>query len=131
MSVINMCIQDIAVNCLVDTGADVNLCSGNLWKHLAQRFYRLSKRTRNDITLMDFSVAWRSIVQGETCLPFMAGYVSVPHETMVIKGLNQDIILGRDWLTRYKTQVDFKSGTVILEKGGSTVRISIELPKPA
>ena len=96
--------------CLVDTGAaitavDADVCN----EHLCHECPVLNDSKLENITSVDGK---RLTVLGKTTIKFVIQAEVFPFETYVIKGLSYNVILGRNFLRKYSSKIDFEKGVM-------------------
>lgn len=111
-------ILDTLVYGLVDTEAEVTFCSEELWKRISRIVSRPQVRLRRNVTSIDFSGTRKTKVKGEVILLMVIDNISLYQRFFIVKGLNHDIILGKDLLTECRAKMDFEAGEVTLNIGG-------------
>lgn len=106
------CIGGLSLPFLIDTGAAITAISLALWqslpapvKHPPHPTSTLSVRTVNGDPM---------IVQGSVPVPLQIGHHTFTHNALVIENLLHDVILGKDFLERFKTIIDLEHHTISL-----------------
>jgi len=96
--------------CLVDTGAAVTAVSADAWdKYLSRVCPDLDNTSVEDITSVNGN---RLSALGKTSIQFVIQSKVFPFVTYVIKDLSYDVILGRDFLQKYSSKIDFQKGVI-------------------
>lgn len=116
-----MKILETQVEGLVDTGAEVTLCSEELWRKITKVVSQSQIKPRRDVTEVDFFAERKIGSKGEVILPLMIDNVNVYQRFMVVRELSRDIILGKDMLTSYNAWMDIESGEVSFDVRGVSV----------
>jgi len=90
---------------LVDTGASVTAISANVWdKYLSQTSLCLDSSSVSCITSVN---GLPLVTLGKVWLNFSIESEVFPFEIYVIKDLTHDVVIGRDFLQKYCSKIDF------------------------
>ncbi|PFX20894.1 Retrovirus-related Pol polyprotein from transposon 17.6 [Stylophora pistillata] len=95
---------------LIDTGAAVTAVSANVWrKHLGHAYPELGVPDSESVTTVNGS---RLTTIEKTLMEFVIDSRIFTFEACVIEDLSFDVILGRDFLQRFRFKVDSEDGLV-------------------
>ncbi len=114
-STIYVSIEGFNFCCLVDTGAAVTAVNADVWdKCLSQVCPDLNTSSVQDITSVNGN---RLNILGTITMKFVIESEIFPFETYVIKDLSYDVILGRNFLQKYSSKIDFEKGIIKFVSG--------------
>ena len=103
-------IEGYEFRCLVDTGAAITAVSANVWnKYLRHVCPSLDDSALENITSVNGGILK---TLGKTMMHFVIQSEVFPFEAYVIKNLTYDVILGRDFLHKFSSKIDFKKGRI-------------------
>ena len=112
--------------CLVDTGAAITAVDADVWnEHLCHVCPDLSDSKLKSITSVDGN---RLNVLGKTTIKFVIQAEVFPFETYVIKDLSYNVILGRNFLPKYSSKIDFEKGVIEFVSGENPLPFCNEEP---
>ncbi|KAM0673686.1 hypothetical protein GVAV_002774 [Gurleya vavrai] len=100
-------IENIDVNSIIDTGACLTIISESLADKLKQPIL-FDHRTA--LTMANNHVTFSSGMIKS--LPIMFEDVVFPIDALVLKDAAQDLLIGSDWLLKYKTIINLESGII-------------------
>lgn len=111
-SSISISIEGHTFRCLVDTGAAITAVSAYVWnEYLHSVCPNLVHPDLENVT----SVNGEPLsVLGKAMIKFTIESEVFPFQSHVISGLTYDVILGRDFLSRYSSKIDFEKGIIRL-----------------
>lgn len=89
-------------NALVDTGAEISVIHQNVFKSLPFK-HKLSK---TNARLQSVNGGSLSVI-GSTEISFYIGNQRLTHKFIVATGINKNVILGKDWLTKFGVRLYF------------------------
>ena len=113
---ISVTIEDFKFPALIDTGAAVTAISSKVWdKYLGHKNCCLDPSSTTRVT----SVSSPLSVLGKVWLNFVIKTDVFPFEAHVIKDLTHDVVLGRDFLQKYCSIINFMQNIIEF----STLRI--------
>ena len=113
---ISVMIEDFKFPALIDTGAAVTAISSKVWdKYLGHKNCCLDPSSTTRVT----SVSSPLSVLGKVWLNFVIKSDVFPFEAHVIKDLTHDVVLGRDFLQKYCSIINFMQNIIEF----STLRI--------
>ena len=116
-SSISVNVREYNFRALVDTGAAVTAVSANVWnKYLRHAYPSLSNADSERVT----SVNGRSLnILGKTLMQFVIGAEVFYFEAHVIQDLAYDVIIGRDFLQKFRSRIDFRDAVLTLSPDGT------------
>jgi len=95
---------------LIDTGAEVSVINSRVYRALKPR----PKLTNKKINLQTANGSSLTM-EGMAYLQVKIGKRIIPHEFFVVKNLNRNIILGRDWLKQNRVRIYFDLGALRID----------------
>ena len=109
-SIISVSIDGHEFPCLVDTGAAVTAVNADVWnKYLSDAYSNLSSSNVGVVTSVD---GFPLKILGKALMKFDVQSEVFPCEAHVIEGLTYDVILGRDFLQKYSSKIDFDKAVI-------------------
>lgn len=96
---------------MVDTGAAVSLISKKMYDNLFPR----PKLFKNDIPSLQAANGNSLIAIGYVNISFKISGLTLDHKLYVTKGLNRNMILGRDWLKKNNVRLYFDLGLMRID----------------
>ena len=106
---ISVTIEDFKFPALIDTGAAVTAISSKVWdKYLDHKNCCLDPSSTTRVT----SVSSPLSVLGKVWLNFVIKSDVFPFEAHVIKDLTHDVVLGRDFLQKYRLIINFMENII-------------------
>ena len=106
---ISVTIEDFKFPALIDTGAAVTAISSKVWdKYLGHKNCCLDPSSTTRVT----SVSSPLSVLGKVWLNFVIKSDVLPFEAHVIKDLTHDVVLGRDFLQKYRLIINFMENII-------------------
>ena len=110
----NSCIiklENKKIRTLIDTGAEVSLIHERVYNKLQ---FEPKLNTKHQTSLQ--AVNGKQLnVRGLIQLPFKIGNEKVTHPFYVVKDINRNAILGRDWLTANGVRIYFDLGCLRIQ----------------
>ena len=107
---ISVTIEDFEFPSLIDTGAAVTAISSQLWdKYLSHQNCCLDSSSTSRVTFVSGSPL---SVLGKVWLNFVIKSDVFPFEAYVIKYLTHDVVLGRDFLQKYSSIINFMGNII-------------------
>ena len=107
---ISVTIEDFKFPALIDTGAAVIAISTQVWdKYLSHKSCCLDSSSTSRVTSVSGSPL---SVLGKVWLNFVIKSDVFPFEAYVIKDLTHDVVLGRDFLQKYCSRIDFMENII-------------------
>ena len=109
-STIPISIEGYEFRCLVDTGAAITAVSADVWN----KYLRHVCPSLDDSALQNITSVNGGILKtlGKTMMRFGIQSEIFPFEAYVIKNLTYDVILGRDFLHKFSSKIDFEKGRI-------------------
>ena len=109
-STIPISIESYEFRCLVDTGAVITAVSANVWnKCLRHVCPSLDDSDLENITSVNGGVLE---TLEKTMMHFVIQSEVFPFEAYVIKKLTYDVILGRDFIQKFSSKINFEKGRI-------------------
>ena len=103
-------IEDFKFPALIDTGAAVTAISSQVWdQYLCHKNCCLDSSSTSRVTSVSGSPL---SVLGKVWLNFVIKSDVFPFEAYVIKDLTHDVVLGRDFLQKYCSRIDFMENVI-------------------
>ena len=107
---ISVTIEDFKFPALIDTGAAVTAISSQVWdKYLSHKNCCLDSSSTSRVTSVSGSPL---SVLGKVWLNFVIKSDVFPFEAYVIKDLTHDVVLGRDFLQKYRLIINFMENII-------------------
>ena len=107
---ISVTIEDFKFPALIDTGAAVTAISSQVWdQYLCHKNCCLDSSSTSRVTSVSGSPL---SVLGKVWLNFVIKSDVFPFEAYVIKDLTHDVVLGRDFLQKYCSRIDFTDNVI-------------------
>ena len=106
-STVPISIEGFEFRCLVDTGAAITAVSANVWNN----FLRHVCPSLGDSGLENITSDILNTL-GKTVMQFVIQSEIFPFEAYVIGNLTYDVILGRDFLQKFGSKIDFEKGMI-------------------
>jgi hypothetical protein len=92
----------VKVRGLIDTGSEVTLLSEKLFRQIPVR----TKLKRTNINLQSVSGSSLKVI-GSSHINFTLGKQKLTHEFIIVKDINRNCILGRDFFNRFSARIYF------------------------
>ena len=107
---VSVTIEGNSYHALLDTGAAVTAISSQVWdKYLSHKNCCLDSSSTSCVTTVSGSPL---SVLGKVWLNFVIKSDVFPFEAYVIKDLTHDVVLGRDFLQKYCSRIDFMENVI-------------------
>ena len=107
---VSVTIEGNSYHALLDTGAAVTAISSQVWdKYLSHKNCCLDSSSTSCVTTVSGSPL---NVLGKVWLNFVIKSDVFPFEAYVIKDLTHDVVLGRDFLQKYCSRIDFMENVI-------------------
>ena len=107
---VTVTIEGNSYHALLDTGAAVTAISSQVWdKYLSHKNCCLDSSSTSCVTTVSGSPL---NVLGKVWLNFVIKSDVFPFEAYVIKDLTHDVVLGRDFLQKYCSRIDFMDNII-------------------
>ena len=107
---VSVTIKGNSYRALLDTGAAVTAISSQVWdKYLSHKNFCLDSSSTSCVTTISGSPL---SVLGKVWLNFVIKSDVFPFEAYVIKDLTHDVVLGRDFLQKYCSRIDFMENII-------------------
>lgn len=120
-SVITVKMEDCETEALIDSGAGASLCSTDFKERISSVVSHPQFNPGQNIVLLDYTGTRRTRIEGEVTIPIRIREIEVYCSFLVVKGLNRNLLIGRDVMTRLNLELDFKNATANLEANGRSV----------
>ena len=112
-SIISVNIEGHEFPSLVDTGAAVTAVNANVWNKYLSNAYSLSSSDSGVVTTVN-GFPLKNL--GKALVKFVIQSQVFPCEAHVIEDLTYDIILGRDFLQKFSSSIDFDKAKIELSR---------------
>lgn len=104
---------DIRVDALLDSGSEISAISEEFYKILKSKMsLNMLPVTGMQITLAVSKKA--TVVKHQALLPMIIEELEISHPVLIVPGLNQQMLLGSDWLKVNKVIFDFASESLVV-----------------
>lgn len=101
-------IYEIPVRIIIDSGSEISIMSQEFYDRLT-KIHRLLTLPVSGVNIMGITGIKSQPIRIETQVPIKLNNVTIMTTLLVVPKININVLLGTDWLYRFKTKLDFKN----------------------
>ena len=107
-------INNMKITALIDTGADVTALPFRTWRRITSDVSNPILNSVREMELVDFTGKKKKSIKGVTTVAVQLSNIEVTMKILVVQEMNEDLILGLDFLTQLQALINFKNKTLTI-----------------